>query len=264
MSTPTASTTPPAVTTVSTPTATPMTGPALTATDHRTDGTALMGRRIRWLGCGVRCSASRWSSSSWSTSSSARPARWPTPPTTRASPRRFDNQRGTITASDGTVLAKSVKINFELEHVPLQSGVPRTGPLYAGITGYDSLFYGTSGIEYEYNQYLQTHAQPPAELQPAALRQAAVRAGQRDAHGRPGAAGGRHERLGRRAAAPTRTARSSSSIPTTGAVLAMASNPTYDPNALSNPTSLTEAGVRLEVPRQGQRGVHRPDPMATE
>ena len=64
---------------------------------------------------------------------------------------RYVNPRGRSLAADGTVLAKSV---------PTPAGTNRTdypyhyvrqypqGPLYAGITGYDSaLYYGTAGIE---------------------------------------------------------------------------------------------------------------------
>ena len=213
--------------------------------DHRHDramsGRALVGRRIRWLGVVlVLCFALVVVQLVEHPVPPGR-APWPTPRTTRASrPRVYDNQRGTITASDGTVLAKSVKINSQLEYLQLQREYPQ-GPLYAGITGYDSLYYGTSGIEYEYNQYLKTHAQSSAEPQPAALRQAAFGAGQRHAHRRPGAAGGRHRARWPPLRARTRTARSSCSIRRTGAVLAMVSNPTYRPQrSISSPTSPTE------------------------
>src|ERR1700679_294753 len=77
----------------------------------------------------------------------------------------LDNQRRTITASDATVLAQSVKTTVPSSEDPLEyTRVYPDGPLYAGITGYDSRFYGTSGIEFEYNQSLQTHAQPPENL----------------------------------------------------------------------------------------------------
>ena len=46
------------------------------------------------------------------------------------------------------------------------------GPLYAGITGYDSaLYYGTAGIEQEYDSYLGPHQQPPQTLSQLLFRQ---------------------------------------------------------------------------------------------
>jgi peptidoglycan glycosyltransferase len=69
----------------------------------------------------------------------------------RIAAKALDNQRGTIMAADGTVLARSVKTTDSSDQYHYTRVYPQ-GPLYAGITGYDSLFYGTSGIEYEYNQ----------------------------------------------------------------------------------------------------------------
>ena len=103
----------------------------------------------------------------------------------------YDNERGTITASDGTVLAKSVKINSSSSTYNYERQYPY-GPLYAGITGYDSLYFGTSGIEYQYNQYLQTHAQPPQNFSQLLFNKPPSRAGQRHPHRRPGPAGGGH------------------------------------------------------------------------
>jgi peptidoglycan glycosyltransferase len=84
----------------------------------------------------------------------------------RVSVDRYDNLRGTITASDGTVLAQSVRSTagpFEYTRVYPTGNLPQ-GNIYAGIIGYDSIFFGTSGIEYEYNHYLQAHPQSPQNL----------------------------------------------------------------------------------------------------
>src|SRR3984885_4028805 len=88
---------------------------------------------------------------------------------------RYTNPRGMILAADGTVLAKSV---------PTPAGTNRTdypydyvrqypqGPLYAGITGYDSsLYYGTAGIEREYDSYLGPHQQPLQTLSQLLFRE---------------------------------------------------------------------------------------------
>ena len=46
------------------------------------------------------------------------------------------------------------------------------GSLYAGITGYDSaLYYGTSGIEEQYDSYLSAHQQAPQTLSQLLFRQ---------------------------------------------------------------------------------------------
>ena len=88
---------------------------------------------------------------------------------------RYINPRGAIYASDGTVLANSVKTpagtnttDYPYEYV---RQYPQ-GPLYAGITGYDSaLYYGTAGIEEQYDSYLSPHHQPPQTLSQLLFRE---------------------------------------------------------------------------------------------
>ncbi len=68
--------------------------------------------------------------------------------------------RGEILASDGTVLAESVPVKdvykYQREY-PLSS-------LTEDITGYDSIYYGTSGLENYYDSILTTHNQPASSL----------------------------------------------------------------------------------------------------
>ena len=87
---------------------------------------------------------------------------------------RYDNPRGTIYAADGSVLAKSTptpaadKSTYPYTYV---RQYPQ-GPLFAGITGYDSsLYYGTSGIEQQYNADLGAHQQAPQTLSQLLFRQ---------------------------------------------------------------------------------------------
>jgi peptidoglycan glycosyltransferase len=84
-------------------------------------------------------------------------------PALRASPynprnegQQFDNQRGSIYASDGTLLADSIKATSgNYTYVRQYPG----GALYSQVVGYDSTFYGTAGVEYQYNSDLAAHKQ---------------------------------------------------------------------------------------------------------
>src|SRR3984885_12471569 len=66
-----------------------------------------------------------------------------------------DNDRGNIYASDGTLLADSVKSKAAGPHEYLRQ-YPQ-GSLYSQVVGYSSPFYGTAGIENEYNDQLVEH-----------------------------------------------------------------------------------------------------------
>jgi cell division protein FtsI/penicillin-binding protein 2 len=65
------------------------------------------------------------------------------PSNVRAFEQQFQQQRGQIVAADGTVLAKSVATKNPV--YKFQRVYPH-GPLYAPVTGYDSIF-GASGLE---------------------------------------------------------------------------------------------------------------------
>lgn len=64
-----------------------------------------------------------------------------------------DLPRGSIISKDGYVLAYSKRVPDRYKELRVYP----YGSLFAPVTGYDSLFYGTSGIESVYNKYLQTH-----------------------------------------------------------------------------------------------------------
>jgi peptidoglycan glycosyltransferase len=84
----------------------------------------------------------------------------------RNATKKYDNLRGMILASDGSILAKSVPVAAPPGAPPYQyKRVYTTGPLYSGIVGYDSpAYYGTSGLEYTYNTYLGLHKQKAQTL----------------------------------------------------------------------------------------------------
>jgi peptidoglycan glycosyltransferase len=140
----------------------------------------------------------------------------------------FEQPRGAIISADGVTLAQSVPSNDQYKY---QRVYPE-GPLFGQITGYYSFTYGTDGLESEYNSALTQTNTPvtiPTDLeqvkkffttQPApdnlhitilsSLQQLAAT-----------------ELAGRDGAVVAIT-------PRTGAVLAMYSNPSYDPGPLAN------------------------------
>ncbi|HWD52930.1 MAG TPA: penicillin-binding transpeptidase domain-containing protein, partial [Acidimicrobiales bacterium] len=156
--------------------------------------------------------------------------------------------RGDIVSSDGVTLATSV---------PTRSGYykyqraynPNTAVLFSQIVGYDSIKYGNfNGIESEYNPFLIAHNRPAKSLRDLLTNQTVVdnvtltvnsnlqrEVAQAVDNGAPGVNG---------AAAVVLD-------PTTGAILAMYSNPTFDPNPLVSTNLDTETAAwnaELAVP----------------
>ncbi len=122
-----------------------------------------MGRRIRWLALVLALCFVAVLVQLVNIQLQRAPALNATPSNPRNAVKRFDNDRGLILASNGTVLAKSVPTGEPSGHYEYARVYP-TGPLYSGIVGYSSLYYGTSGAEYSYNNYLSLHKRPPQTL----------------------------------------------------------------------------------------------------
>ncbi|MHB8329034.1 MAG: peptidoglycan D,D-transpeptidase FtsI family protein [Acidimicrobiales bacterium] len=139
---------------------------------------------------------------------------------------RYDQPRGDIQSADGMLLAQSVPIAHACSTCYKYQRRYPSGSLFSQVVGYDSYIYSLAGAEASYNQYLVAHNRPVKSLGDllttptvsdtvtltlsAKLQQVAQQA------------------LGGRDGAVVMLA------PSTGAILAMYSNPTFDPNPLAS------------------------------
>jgi penicillin-binding protein A len=138
-------------------------------------------------------------------------------------------QRGEIVAANGEVLAESVPTSSTTN--PWRQIYPG-GSLFAGVVGFSSSVYGEWALEAQYNSVLESHSQPPQSfeqlleptqaadsvtltLEPALQKLAAEELGTRD---------GSVVAL----------------VPQTGALLALYSNPTYDPSPFSSTSTAVQ------------------------
>jgi len=155
-------------------------------------------------------------------------------PALNASPNNPRNQnpsaqfpRGEILAANGAVLAYSVKQNNP--YYPYRRIYP-DGSLTSGVVGFSSPYYGLWGLEEEYNSFLAAHPQPPqsfeqllaptsaADSVTLTLEPALQQVARAAMKGIDGAA--------------------VAIDPKTGGVLAMYSNPNYNPEPLTSPNSV--------------------------
>src|SRR5271170_523653 len=158
----------------------------------------------------------------------------------------LDNARGEILASDGTVLAQSVRAPVGSSADGYPYDYVREYPqksLYSDITGYDSILdFGKTDIEAQYNSYLSLHRESAQTLSQLIFRaQLPTTTDSITLTVEP-----KLQQAAEEARASISYKNKDGAIvvldPKTGAVLAMYSGPTYDPNALVG-TSL--AGEKL-------------------
>ena len=178
--------------------------------------------------------------------------------------KQFNNRRGDILASDGTVLAQSAPVKAPPSAAPYRyRRVYSTAPLYSGIVGYSSpAFYGTSGVEYTYNTYLGLHKHkitnigqllnpPPTTTDSVTLTVVPAL-----------------QKLAQQELASVPDTRKDGAITVlsvkTAAVLAMYSSPTYTNNALATPTpKKDQAAGQADLHTADHEGFYPYPPMAT-
>jgi len=146
------------------------------------------------------------------------------PNNTRAILRDFTQPRGTVTTADGVVIAESVPSDDRFE---LQRRYPE-GPLFAGITGYYSFTLGSAGVERTYNDELAGRTLDLSFQSLSDLFVDKERVGNLVLTVRADLQRIATEQLGEREGSVVAV------DPRTGAILAMVSHPTYDPNFLAN------------------------------
>ena len=155
------------------------------------------------------------------------------PDNTREILRDFTKPRGTVTTADGVVIAQSVPSNDRFE---LQRQYPE-GALFAAITGYYSFTLGSAGVEKTYNDELAGRTIDLSLQEIGDLFVEKERTGDLNLTVRADLQRIAAEQLGDRQGSVVAL------DPRTGAILAMASFPTYDPNLLANHDTQAAADV---------------------
>src|SRR5579875_4163743 len=139
----------------------------------------------------------------------------------------FALPRGAIISADGATLAQSIPSNDQYKY---QRTYPE-GALFGQVTGYDSLIYGTDGLEREYNSLLTTTSGQGFPKSFAGLERLFTTQPEPDNLHITVLA--RLQQLARQQLAGRFGAVVAVS-PSTGAVLAMYSNPSYNPAPLAS------------------------------
>ena len=185
----------------------------------------------------------------------------------RISSQKYINPRGTIYAADGTVLAKSVKAPAGTSSTGYLYQYVRQypqGPLYGGITGYDSaLFYGMAGIEEQYDSYLSPHQQPPQTLSQLLFRQQQpLTTDNVTLTVEPSLQNAAEQALTTLPPGANKDGAVVVLQPSTGNILAMVSNPTFDPNPLASPSLQAEQLAYLSYTQKDHEGFFPLRPIA--
>ena len=223
-----------------------------------------MGRRIRWLGVVMILCFAVVMVQLVNVQYRKAPALASSPDNPRNVVHSVDNFRGTILAADGTPIAESV-------HSPVKpEEYERVYPqrtLYSGIVGYDSPNLGLAGLEEEYNSYLSLHKpnQPKSWSQffSNLLNPPPDTTDNVQLTVEPYL-----QTTAEQALASIPDANKDGAIvaldPSTGAIEAMYSSPSYDPNFLSSPyANIEQDGDNAFFQTKDHEGFYPGQPMAT-
>jgi peptidoglycan glycosyltransferase len=159
------------------------------------------------------------------------------PNNTREILRDFSQPRGTITTDDGTVIARSVPSS---DRFKLQREYPE-GPLFAQITGFFSFTLGSAGVEKTYNDELAGRTLGLSLQHLGDLFVDKDRVGDVELTIRKDLQQVAADALGTKKGAVVAL------DPRTGAILAMVSYPTYDPNLIANHDTKAAADAQLAL-----------------
>lgn len=184
-----------------------------------------MAGRIRWLGLGmVVCFLALFLQlNNVQVRQAHKYATDPANPSVTAA--EYDQPRGIIQSADGVVLAQSVLVKKPCSVCYKYQRLYPTGSLFSQVTGYLSFDKGATGVEDSYDAFLAQHNRPvktigdllttPTETDTVTLTLSSKlqQTAEQALAGRDGAI--------------------VVLDPTTGAILAMYSNPTFDPNPLA-------------------------------
>ena len=220
-----------------------------------------MGRRIRWLGVVLAVCFGLVLAQLVNIQMRQAHALDASPTNPRVAANQYYNLRGDILAANGEILARSAKAPKGSGSYAYMRQYP-TGSLFSQIVGFDSPFYGTNGVESEYNRWLVPHSQSPQNLgqvltPPSPTTDSVTLTVEPYLQ-----AFAMHE------LATIPSANKDGAIvvlnPKTGAVLAMASNPTYTPNPLVSPNIATEkAAGHADFTVPDHEGFYPGAPLAT-
>ena len=138
------------------------------------------------------------------------------------------------------------------------------GPLFAGITGYDSaLYYGTAGIEQEYDSYLGPHQAPPQTLSQLLFRQQQPRTTNNvTLTVDPKLQQAAWQALTTLPPGANKDGAVVVIQPSTGNILAMVSNPTFDPNPLASTSLQAEQLAYYSYIQKDHEGFYPLRPLA--
>ena len=193
-----------------------------------------MARRIRWLGVGmVICFFILFLQ--LNNIEVVKAHQYATDPNNPAVVAQAQQPRGVIQSADGAILAKTVLAPKGSANKYERIYPEQWATLFSGVVGVDSPRYSEYGVEASYNSYLMAHNQP-GHVAARSAHHRHPHHRHRHPHHLDHAAGGGPKR--------SRAARSGAVValdPQTGAVLAMYSNPTYDPNLLASLNPNTES-----------------------